>query len=99
MPSDDGSAAGRSTLVRSEITLVFRRRRNIAMLLVLICAPILIGIAIRTSAPSHQDTGGPAFIGQIAGNGLFLGFTALVVTLAVLHPARRVRRLRGRGRR
>jgi ABC-2 type transport system permease protein len=56
------------------------------MLLVLICAPILIGIAIRTSAPSRQDTGGPAFIGQIAGNGLFLGFTALVVTLPFFIP-------------
>jgi ABC-2 type transport system permease protein len=79
-------SVGRSRLVRSEIGLVFRRRRNIAMLLVLICAPILIGIAIRTSAPSRQDTGGPAFIGQIAGNGLFLGFTALVVTLPFFIP-------------
>src|SRR3954451_15018774 len=81
-----GAPAGRATLVRSEIALVFRRRRNIAMLLVLICAPILIGVAIRTSAPSRQDTGGPAFIGQIAGNGLFLGFTALVVTLPFFIP-------------
>ena len=85
-PPATAPAAGRSTLVRSEIGLVFRRRRNIAMLLVLICAPILIGIAIRTSAPSRQDTGGPAFIGQIAGNGLFLGFTALVVTLPFFIP-------------
>jgi ABC-2 type transport system permease protein len=78
---------GRSRFVRSEIGLVFRRRRNIAMLLVLVCAPVLIGIAVRTSAPNRQDsTDGPAFLGQIAGNGLFLGFTALVVTLPFFIP-------------
>jgi ABC-2 type transport system permease protein len=78
---------GRSRFISSEIGLVFRRRRNIAMLVVLIAAPILIGIAVRTSAPSRQDSAdGPAFIGQIAGNGLFLGFTALVVTLPFFIP-------------
>jgi ABC-2 type transport system permease protein len=78
---------GRSRFIGSEIGLVFRRRRNIAMLLVLVCAPVLIGIAVRTSAPSRRDsTDGPAFLGQIAGNGLFLGFTALVVTLPFFIP-------------
>src|SRR5580765_3339878 len=63
---------------RSELRLVFRRRRNIALLAVLSLAPILLGIAVRVSAPSNGE--GPAFIGQITANGLFLAFTSLVVT-------------------
>jgi ABC-2 type transport system permease protein len=68
----------------SELRLVFRRRRNIALLVVLSLAPILLGIAVRVSAPSNGD--GPAFIGDITENGLFLAFTSLVVTLPLFLP-------------
>jgi ABC-2 type transport system permease protein len=71
-------------LLRSELRLTFRRRRNIALLAVLSCAPILLGIAVRVSAPSNGE--GPAFIGQITENGLFLAFTSLVVTLPLFLP-------------
>jgi ABC-2 type transport system permease protein len=82
-------AAGPATrgLVRfaqSELRLIFRRRRNIALLAVLSLAPILLGIAVRLSAPSNGD--GPPFIGQITQNGLFLAFTSLVVTLPLFLP-------------
>lgn len=70
--------------VRSEVRLIFRRRRNIALLAVLSLAPILLGIAVRLSAPSNGD--GPPFIGQITENGLFLAFTSLVVTLPLFLP-------------
>lgn len=68
----------------SELGLVLRRRRNIALVAVLCCAPILLGIAVRLSAPSGGE--GPAFLGQITDNGLFLVFTSLIVTLPVFLP-------------
>src|SRR4051794_15945118 len=75
---------GMVRFVRSEVRLIFRRRRNIALLAVLSLAPILLGLAVRLSAPSNGD--GPAFIGQITENGLFLAFTSLVVTLPLFLP-------------
>jgi ABC-2 type transport system permease protein len=75
-----------SRLLRSELRLVFLRRRNLAILAVLAGAPILLGVAIKLG--SHGDGGGagPAFIGQITRNGLFLAFTSLVVTLPLFLP-------------
>src|SRR5919205_1229304 len=75
-------------LLRSELRLVFGRRRNIALLGALACVPILIAVAIRISGGPRRDEGGggPAFIGSIAGNGLFVAFTALVVTLPLFLP-------------
>jgi ABC-2 type transport system permease protein len=69
----------------SEATIIFRRRRNIAILAVLGAVPILIGVAVKVSAP-HGGGGGPAFIGQITGNGLFLAFAALTLCLPVFLP-------------
>jgi len=77
-------------LLRSELRLVFGRRRNIALLGALACVPILIAVAIRLAGgPDRDGRGGgegPAFIGSIAGNGLFVAFTALVVTLPLFLP-------------
>lgn len=71
--------------LRSELRLVFRRRRNLAMLVVLGAVPILIGTAVKLSTPRPGD-GGPAFIGQLTNNGLFLAFTALTICLPVFLP-------------
>src|SRR5690348_5812630 len=71
--------------LRSELRLVFRRRRNIAMLAVLGLVPILIGTAVKVATP-RPDGGGPAFFGQLTGNGLFLAFAALTVCLPVFLP-------------
>ena len=71
-------------LLGSELTLVFRRRRNIALLVVLAGPPVLIGVAVRASAPRRGD--GPDFLTQITGNGLFLVYTALIVCLPLFLP-------------
>lgn len=71
--------------LRNELRLVFRRRRNVAMLAVLACIPILIGTAVRLSSPRPGD-GGPAFISQLTNNGLFLAFAALTICLPVFLP-------------
>src|SRR5436190_4778454 len=70
--------------VRSELRLVFRRRRNAAILFFLAFIPVFIGIAVKVSTPKSGD--GPPFIFQVSGNGLFLVFTALAVGLPVFLP-------------
>jgi ABC-2 type transport system permease protein len=71
-------------LYRSELRLILRRRRNLALLFVLAVVPIFIGVAVRISTPSGGD--GPDFIGQVSNNGLFLVFTALTVALPLFLP-------------
>lgn len=68
----------------SELRLVFGRRRNLAMLVLLIAIPLFIGIAVKVSTPRPGD--GPPFISELTGNGLFLAFTALAVCLPVFLP-------------
>jgi ABC-2 type transport system permease protein len=71
-------------LLRSEVRLVLGRRRNLALLVVLSGVPVLIGIAVKVSTPRGGE--GPAFLGQITGNGLFLVFTALTVAMPLFLP-------------
>jgi ABC-2 type transport system permease protein len=92
-PAVASAPRGLSTrLLRSELRLVFGRRRNLALLGALACVPVLIGVAIRLSegrprrAGGGDGGGGPAFIGSITQNGLFVAFTALVVTLPLFLP-------------
>jgi ABC-2 type transport system permease protein len=72
-------------LFRSELRLVLRRRRNIALVAVLCCFPILIGTAVKLSAPTN-DGDGPPFLSQVTDNGLFLVFTSLTVLLPFFLP-------------
>ncbi|HXR41505.1 MAG TPA: ABC transporter permease, partial [Acidothermaceae bacterium] len=77
----------RGTLARqyvNELALVFRRKRNIAMLLILAVVPILIGTAVKLSSPRPGQ--GPPMIGQLTDNGLFLAFAALTICLPVFLP-------------
>ena len=71
-------------LLRSELALVMQRRRNLALLAVLALPPIAIGLAVRSSSPGSVD--GPAFLGQVTDNGLFLVFTSLTVMLPFFLP-------------
>jgi ABC-2 type transport system permease protein len=71
-------------LYRSEIRLMLTRRRNAALLTVLTLIPLFIGIAVKVSNPGHGD--GPPFLDRITGNGLFLVFTALTVSLPFFFP-------------
>lgn len=70
-------------LVGSELRLVFRRRRNLALLIVLAGPPVLIGVAVKFTTP-RGDSGG--FYSQITGNGLFLVYAALTASLPLFLP-------------
>ncbi len=74
-------------MLRSELRLVFLRKRNLALMTVLAAIPVLLGIVLSISAPSGGDGGGgPAFIGQVTSNGVFLALLSLVVELTLIMP-------------
>ena len=73
-------------LLRSELSMVLRRRRNLVVLLVLAGIPVLIGTAVRLSSGPPQGGEGPPFLAQIAGNGVFVALTALTVVLPLFLP-------------
>ncbi|MEN3357198.1 MAG: type transport system permease protein [Mycobacteriales bacterium] len=71
-------------LLRSELRMVFQRRRNQAVLVVLAAIPVLIAVAVRLSAPKPGE--GPPFLSDITSNGVFVALTALTVVLPFFLP-------------
>jgi ABC-2 type transport system permease protein len=69
---------------RSEVWLIFGRRRNWAGLAVLGCVPILINIAVKLSGTRGDD--GPPFLSDITRNGLFAALAALTLELPLFLP-------------
>lgn len=72
-------------LLASELGLLFRRRRTWAMLCALAAIPILIAVAVRVSSAVPAGRG-PAFLDRITQNGLFVGVTAMVVSVPLFLP-------------
>ncbi|HMO10768.1 MAG TPA: ABC transporter permease subunit, partial [Actinotalea sp.] len=70
-------------LFRSELWLIFGRRRNWVGAIILASVPILIAVVIRTSGDSD---GGSFVFGQITANGLFVALAALTVELPFFLP-------------
>jgi ABC-2 type transport system permease protein len=72
---------------RSELRLVFGRRRNLWLLAVVAVFPVIIGVGMRLATDSGH-AGGPsvAYISQLAGNGIFLSFVALTLLLVLVMP-------------
>lgn len=78
-----GAASWGSTLrlLRSELGLIFRRPRTVAMLTVVAVVPVLCGVAIRLVGGD-----GEAIMAQVAGNGLALGYVAFSVMVPLILP-------------
>jgi ABC-2 type transport system permease protein len=74
-----------SRFLRSELRLIFLRRRNLAGLGVLASVPVLISVAVKLSSP-RNDRGGPDFFGSITENGLFVALAALTLELPLFLP-------------
>jgi len=75
-----------SRLLRSELRLVFGRRRNQILLVVLALVPVLVGVAIRVSTGEAEPGEGPPFLDRVSGNGLFLSFTGLATVVPFFLP-------------
>ena len=73
-------------LLRSELRLVFGRRRNQILLVVLALVPVLVGVAIRVSTGEAEPGEGPPFLDRVSGNGLFLAFTGLATVVPFFLP-------------
>jgi ABC-2 type transport system permease protein len=72
-------------LLRSELKLVFGRPRNRAILGVLVITPVAFGILFRLTINSvNSGGGGPAFLNELAGNGVFLALVVLTFMLGLL---------------
>ncbi len=81
-----GAVAQWTRFLRSEVRLVFLRPRTITLLAVLAVVPALLGIVLRVAGGGGGDGGGPPFIGQVAGNGVFLAFLSLVLMMTLILP-------------
>ena len=74
-----------ASLLASELHVMFRRARHLAILGVLAAVPVLIALAVRFS--DGPDTGeGPPFLDRVTDNGLFVGITALVICVPLFLP-------------
>lgn len=74
-----------SRFFRSELRLIFGRRRNWVGLAVLAAVPVLITVAVRVSS-NRGEAGGPDFFGQITDNGFFVALAALTAELPLFLP-------------
>lgn len=75
----------RAGMLVSELRLLFRRRRTWALFAALSAVPVLIGVAVRVSTGPPRGRG-PAFLDQVAGNGLFLAVVGLLVSVPLFLP-------------
>ena len=80
-----GAARRPLALLGSELGTMFRRWRTIVMLVALAFVPVLIAVAVRLTGAGSRGRG-PAFLGQITDNGLFVVFTAITVSIPLFLP-------------
>jgi ABC-2 type transport system permease protein len=70
--------------LRSELALIFGRRRNQAGLGILALVPIMIAVTVKVSTP--RGGRGPDFFTSITSNGLFVALAALSIELTLFLP-------------
>jgi ABC-2 type transport system permease protein len=83
-PSVRRSRTVSSRFLRSELRLIFSRRRNLAGLLVLAAVPVLLSVATKLSS-SGEESGGD-FFSSITDNGLFVALASLTIELGLFLP-------------
>jgi len=72
-------------MLRSELALVFRRRRNQALLAVLFLVPVAIAVGVKVVGPGRPGAG-PAFLSEVTENGIFVALSGLTVVLPFFLP-------------
>src|SRR6266540_6341569 len=89
MSAVSGLVRAEVRLVRSELWLIFGRRRNWAGLAVLAAVPIIVAIAIKVSPPTgagQATEDGPDFFASITSNGIFVAIAALSLEIPLFLP-------------
>src|SRR4029453_1641747 len=77
----------RARFFRSELWLIFGRRRNWAGLAVLASVPIIIAVSVKLSPPGGEaGGGGPGFLNSSTQTGLFVALAALGLELPLFLP-------------
>lgn len=74
------------SLLASELSVLFRRRRTWAMLTAVALIPIFLAFAVRLSSQVLVPGEGPPFLDRVTQNGLFTGFTAMIVAIPLFLP-------------
>src|SRR5262249_4730065 len=75
----------RASMFRAELAFLFRRRRVLALLVVLAALPILIALAVRFSGGPNAGEG-PTFLNQVTNNGVFAALAGLTVCVPFFLP-------------
>jgi ABC-2 type transport system permease protein len=65
---------------------MFTRRRTWALLFAIAMIPILLAIAVSLSAERLAPGEGPPFLDRVTQNGLFTGFTAMLLAMPLFLP-------------
>jgi len=74
------------SLMRSELRVMFTRRRTWAMLAAVALIPILLAVAVALTSDQLAPGEGPPFLDRVTQNGLFTGFTATLLALPLFLP-------------
>lgn len=77
---------GTAALLANELILLFRRRRTWAMLAALAALPILLAVAVKLSPVPPGEQAGPPLLDRFTNNGLFVGVTAIVMSVPLFLP-------------
>ena len=74
------------SLIATELSILFRRRRTWAMLFTISLIPIFLAIAVKLSGSTLPPGEGPPFLDRVSQNGLFVGFTAMILAIPLFLP-------------
>jgi ABC-2 type transport system permease protein len=88
-PETTGSAVAHrfsTRFFRSELMLIFGRRRNWVGGIILAAVPVIIAIAVKVSPPSGGGGGGENLLNQITNNGIFVSLAALFLEMPLFLP-------------
>ena len=78
--------AFKGSLMQSELSVLFRRRRTWAMLFTISLIPIFLAIAVKLSGSTLPPGEGPPFLDRVSQNGMFVGFTAMIMAIPLFLP-------------
>lgn len=74
------------SLMLSELRVMFTRRRTWAMLFAIAMIPVLLATAVFLTADQISPGEGPPFLDRVTQNGLFTGFTAMLLAMPLFLP-------------